>query len=67
MFCGVRLVQNFDKGGILHESQAGLRLNVQSAYKRQNTGTGKSHFLNFLEVARQDAPTKWRPNHELLG
>ena len=40
------------------------RLNVQFAYKRQNTGTGKSHFLHFLEVARQDALTKWRPNHE---
>ena len=39
-------------------------LNVQSAYKRQNTGTGKSHFLHFLEVARQDALIKWRPNHE---
>ena len=38
-------------------------LNVQSAYKRQNTGVGKSHFLHFLEVARQDALTKWRPNH----
>ena len=39
-------------------------LNVQSAYKRQNTGAGKSHFLHFLEVARQDALTKWRPNHQ---
>ena len=39
-------------------------LNVQFAYKRQNTGAGKSHFLHFLEVARQDALTKWRPNHE---
>ena len=40
------------------------RLNVQFAYKRQNTGAGKSHFLHFLEVARQDALTKWWPNHE---
>ena len=41
-----------------------FKLNMQFAYKRQNTGAGKSHFLGFLEVAQQDPLTKWRPNHE---